>query len=112
MSIIHITGVTNDYKMLDNDVNTIDADDIPLKDAIIERWSLELTNRRQYLSYLKILLEEIKILKDKIYHLNDNIQIEFKNLKALVSNRASIPKEVVYPRFDALGNYIDMLTYI
>jgi hypothetical protein len=76
---------------------------IPLPQGVIDRWLQELTNRRQYLSYLKVLFDEISNLKNRIQSVNDSLDLELRNLNALISNRTSVPKEVVYPRFDAVG---------
>lgn len=96
----------NEFRdMYERQRETVDKMALPISDTVIDRWSQELTNRRQYLGYLKVLHEEISVLKSKIFSLNENIQLELRNLKAVVTNRSSVPKEVVYPRFDALGNF-------
>eukprot|EP01038_Epipyxis_sp_PR26KG_P007181 gene7181-9792_t len=73
-------------------------------DAMLERWSKELANRRQYLGFLRILQDETHLLNDKILNVCEKIKIELNNIKALVNNKTSVPKEVVYPRFDSLGS--------
>lgn len=70
---------------------------------VVDRWSQELVNRRQYLNFLRGLYEEASILKSKITQLYESIKGELRNIAGLVSDRSSVPKEVVYPRFDALG---------
>eukprot|EP01036_Dinobryon_divergens_P026136 gene26135-34748_t len=74
-----------------------------VSDFVVERWSKELANRRQYLGFLKTLQEEINLSKGKIQQICDKIQLELVNVRALVSNKNSVPKEVVYPRFDSIG---------
>jgi len=70
----------------------------------VTRWSDELSNRRQYLNFLRALMEETMILKQKITPLYEGIKSELKNINVLVSDKTSVPKEVIYPRFDSLGS--------
>ena len=77
-----------------------------VSDFVVERWSKELANRRQYLGFLKTLQEEINLSKGKIQQICDKIQLELVNVRALVSNKNSVPKEVVYPRFDSIGTVL------
>ncbi len=63
----------------------------------------ELANRRQYLGFLRTLQDETRFLLEKISSICEKIRLELINVKSLVSNKSSVPKEVVYPRFDALG---------
>ena len=77
----------------------------PLSRAVSDRWAQELTNRRQYLQFLRAVQTDVNDCRDKILQSHDSIQLELKNLKLLISNKASIAKEIVYPRFDALGSY-------
>ena len=74
-----------------------------VSDFVVERWSKELANRRQYLGFLKTLQEEINLSKGKIQQICEKIQLELVNVRSLVSNKNSVPKEVVYPRFDSIG---------
>lgn len=74
-----------------------------VESKIVDRWCLELANRRQYLGFLRTLQEELYILQQKILQLHESIQGELVNIKKLVSDKNSVPKEVIYPRFDALG---------
>lgn len=70
---------------------------------MIDRWSKEMANRRQYLGFLKTLQDEAKYLLEKIGAICSGIKQELQNVRALVSNKNAVPKEIVYPRFDALG---------
>lgn len=63
------------------------------------RWKDELTNRRQYLSYLQSLQEDMAVSERKLGSLRETIASEMGDLQELVGNRASVPKEHVYPRF-------------
>lgn len=74
-----------------------------VNDYMIDRWSKELSNRRQYLGFLRSLQDETRFLQEKISAICEKIRLELLNVKQLVTNKASVPKEVVYPRFDALG---------
>lgn len=75
-----------------------------VSDYLVERWSQELANRRQYLGYLRTLQDEAHFLLEKISSIVERIKMELVNVRSLVTNKSSVPKEVVYPRFDALGN--------
>jgi hypothetical protein len=70
---------------------------------MVERWSKELANRRQYLGFLKALREEIVASQIKISQIYEKIRLELVNVKAVVSNKNSVPKEMVYPRFESVG---------
>lgn len=63
------------------------------------RWKDELTNRRQYLSYLQSLQEDIAVSDRKVESLRETLTLEMTDLQELVGNRASVPKEHVYPKF-------------
>lgn len=81
-------------------------------DFVVERWSKELANRRQYLGFLKTLQEEINLSRGKIQQICEKIQLELVNVRALVSNKNSVPKEVVYPRFDSIGTVCSLCMMI
>lgn len=66
---------------------------------MLSRWKDELTNRRQYLSYLQSLQEDMAVSDRKVSSLRDTIASEMSSLQELVGNRASVPKEHVYPKF-------------
>lgn len=66
---------------------------------MLSRWKDELTNRRQYLSYLQSLQEDMAVSDRKVSSLRDTIASEMGSLQELVGNRASVPKEHVYPKF-------------
>lgn len=71
--------------------------------SVVERWGQELANRRQYLSFLRTLQDEVHSIEEKVSQLGDSLDTELANIKTLVTNKSSVPKEQVYPRFDALG---------
>jgi hypothetical protein len=75
-----------------------------VNDYVIERWSQELANRRQYMNFLLSLLEELKFIQQKIRGLHEKLTTELTTVRSLVSNKSSVPKEVVYPRFESVGD--------
>ena len=89
---------------VEDEEEVIAVDESALTPAkVIERWGEELANRRQYLSFLRTLQDEVRAMEEKVSQLSDSIDTELANIKTLVTNKASVPKEQVYPRFDALG---------
>lgn len=66
---------------------------------MLRRWKDELMNRRQYLSYLQSLQEDMAVSERKVCSLRGTITSEMGDLQELVGNRASVPKEHVYPKF-------------
>ena len=83
---------------------------------MVHRWKDELANRRQYLSYLQSLFEDVSKCGRKIGALRDSYLSELDDLASLVGGRNSVPKEHVYPKFDKiaqlwndLGNELDVV---
>jgi Domain of unknown function len=74
---------------------------IPVK--LVERWLKELANRRQYLGFLRLLQDEMKSLKERVTQICENLKDELVTVQQMVTNRASVSKELVYPRFDSIG---------
>ncbi|CAM9608786.1 unnamed protein product, partial [Heterosigma akashiwo] len=71
---------------------------------MMDRWKDELANRRQYLSYLQSLQEDVAVSSQKVNALVVRLRSNFNdNLAALIGARTSVPKEHVYPKFDALA---------
>ena len=68
-----------------------------------ERWAKELANKRQLCGLLSTLLEDTKASKEQAEELFETLRLEGEALRALVSGRASVPKEEVYPRFNTMG---------
>ncbi|KAG9403698.1 hypothetical protein AC1031_005185 [Aphanomyces cochlioides] len=75
----------------------------------IDRWQEELNNKRQFLSYLQSLYEDIDVSTEKIRRLIATFDTELAALKALVGARTSLPKGQVYPAFEALSKAWDEL---
>lgn len=74
---------------------------IPIK--LVERWLKELANRRQYLGFLRLLQDEMKSLQVRVTQICENLKEELVTVQQMVTNRASVSKELVYPRFDSIG---------
>jgi hypothetical protein len=70
---------------------------------MIQRWKDELSNRRQYLSYLQSLFEDVSKCGGKVASLRDMYLSELDDLGSLVGGRNSVPKEHVYPKFDKIA---------
>jgi hypothetical protein len=62
----------------------------------------KLTHRRQYLTYLITLQEDVQSAELAIEALHSRYIRELVELKELIGNKTSIPKDQVYPKFDTL----------
>jgi len=71
--------------------------------AAPSRLQQELTNRRQYTSYMQELAAGFKQAGAHVEELSHMFLAEMQQLQALVGSRSSVPKEQVYPRFDSLA---------
>lgn len=71
--------------------------------AIIQRWQDELSNRRQFLSYLQSLEEDISFALEKMTAMLSRFKSDLNALKNLVGARTSLPKSQVYPLFEAVS---------
>jgi hypothetical protein len=80
------------------------SNEIHVTDYLLDRWSNELSNRRQYLAFLRSLQDEINTSINKIKDILDTITSEILNLKSMVSGKSAVPKEQVYPKFDLLAS--------
>eukprot|EP00448_Togula_jolla_P008310 CAMPEP_0170607356 /NCGR_PEP_ID=MMETSP0224-20130122/21010_1 /TAXON_ID=285029 /ORGANISM="Togula jolla, Strain CCCM 725" /LENGTH=638 /DNA_ID=CAMNT_0010932515 /DNA_START=55 /DNA_END=1972 /DNA_ORIENTATION=- len=72
-------------------------------EAELERARSDLLYNRQYLCYLLNLQEDLAGGIDRLGHDEKQLGEELTDLDALVGGRVSVPKEQVYPRFDALA---------
>jgi hypothetical protein len=72
-------------------------------DRIVDRWGQELVNRRQYLNFLRSLQEESNLLRIKMTQYYESIKGELGNVATMVTGKAAVPKEMIYPRFESLG---------
>ena len=75
----------------------------PAGEAAPQRLQQELTNRRQYTSYLQELELGFKQAGSHVEELSHMFLAEMQQLQSLVGARSSVPKEQVYPRFDSLA---------
>ena len=71
--------------------------------AVVDRWAAELTNKRQFCCLQNCLLEEIQSLYSQAAKLSASLVLEKDGVKSLVTGKASVPKEEVYPRFNTMG---------
>ncbi|ETL30426.1 hypothetical protein L916_16592 [Phytophthora nicotianae] len=69
----------------------------------IARWQDELSNRRQFLSYLQSLEEDIAVSHEKVGTRLQMFQADMSALQNLVGARTSLPKSHVYPLFEAVS---------
>ncbi|RLN31697.1 hypothetical protein BBJ28_00008156 [Nothophytophthora sp. Chile5] len=82
----------------------LDASDPPPPSADeISRWQDELGNRRQFLSYLQSLEEDIAFSHEKVGTRLQMFQTDMRALQSLVGARSSLPKSHVYPLFEAVS---------
>lgn len=95
-------NINNNHNTNASKINPLQVNEVT--DDMIERWSQELANRRQYLGFLRTLQDETKFLLEKISTICNNLRLELNNVKSLVTHKSAIPKEIVYPRFDAIGS--------
>ncbi|KAG7388853.1 hypothetical protein PHYPSEUDO_011687 [Phytophthora pseudosyringae] len=82
-----------------------DADSLepPPSHDEIARWQDELSNRRQFLSYLQSLEEDITFSHEKVGTRLQMFQSDMSALQNLVGARTSLPKSHVYPLFEAVS---------
>jgi len=74
-----------------------------LSETETERARSDLMYHRQYLCYLLNLQEDIAGGAERLQSDQKKLAEEFVDLDALIGGRVSVPKEQVYPRFDALA---------
>lgn len=72
-------------------------------DELLNRWSQELTNRRQYLSFLKQLHADSMAIQLRLSELREAVRNDLSTLLNMISGKSSVPKELVYPRFEMLA---------
>ncbi|KAJ0408952.1 hypothetical protein P43SY_002831 [Pythium insidiosum] len=79
-----------------------DADDPPSAETI-QHWQDELSNRRQFLSYLQSLEEDISFSSEKMEAMITTFRNDMNALKTLIGSRTSLPKSQVYPLFETVS---------
>ena len=70
---------------------------------LIDYYKQELTYKRQFLIYILELKSDVQISEQNIDGLQTKYENEITELKSLIGNKSSIPKDQVYPRFDSLS---------
>lgn len=80
-----------------------EANDATPSMEIVQRWQDELSNRRQFLSYLQSLEEDISFSNEKMTTMHATFSSDMNALKNLVGARTSLPKSHVYPLFEAVS---------
>lgn len=86
-------------------VNTVETcEDLTclLKEQDMADFKDKLTHRRQYLTYIIALQEDVQTAEMAIEALHSRYIRELVELKELIGNKTSIPKDQVYPKFDNL----------
>ena len=94
------------YTMFFNVLNDLPN---PGAEELIEHYKQELTYKRQFLIYLLELKSDVQISEQNIEGLQAKYQKEIKELKDLIGNKSSIPKDQVYPKFDSLSQIYSQL---
>lgn len=74
------------------------------KDSVA-RWRRELTNRRQLGAYAESLLNDLRRASENIDASVSVLQGEMASLRDAVGSKSSVPKEVVYPKFDIVAQH-------
>ena len=74
---------------------------VPVK--AVERWLKELVNRRQYLRFLKSLQGEVTVVQERVVETCKSIGEVLENVQHMVTNKANVSKELVYPLFESIG---------
>ena len=76
---------------------------------LIDYYKQELTYKRQFLIYILELKSDVQISEQNIDGLQAKYENEITELKSLIGNKSSIPKDQVYPRFDSLSQIYSQL---
>ena len=76
---------------------------------LIDNYKQELTYKRQFLIYILELKSDVQISEQNIEGLQQKYMTEITELKGLIGNKSSIPKDQVYPKFDSLSQIYSQL---
>lgn len=106
LEVAEIMEQSDKYTMFFNVLN-----DLPQQSAddVIRLYKDELTYKRQFLIYVLELKSDVQISEQNIENLQAKYQKEITELKALIGNKSSIPKDQVYPKFDSLSQIYSQL---
>ncbi len=75
----------------------------------VQHFRDELTYKRQFLIYILELKSDVQISEQNIKNLQQKYMTEITELKELIGNKSSIPKDQVYPKFDTLSQIYSQL---
>ena len=75
----------------------------------IQLYKNELNYKRQFLIYILELKSDVQISEQNIDDLQSKYMKEITELKELIGNKSSIPKDQVYPKFDNLSQIYSQL---
>eukprot|EP01041_Mallomonas_annulata_P010197 gene10197-21252_t len=64
-----------------------------IAEYVIERWSNELANKRQYIGFVRSIEDDVTLCYPKIVQRRENLQTKMLTLKVIVSATVSVPKE-------------------
>lgn len=104
--VAEIMEQSDKYTMFFNVINELDNPGTPEQ---IDLFKQELTYKRQYLIYILELKSDVQISEQNIENLQQKYQAEVQELKNLIGNKSSIPKDQVYPKFDQLSQIYSQL---
>jgi len=95
--VAEIMEQSDKYTMFFNVLKDLESPGTPEQ---IDFFKQELTYKRQYLIYILELKSDVQISEQNIQNLQQKYQAEIVDLKNLIGNKSSIPKDQVYPKFD------------
>lgn len=107
--IVEVMEASDNYTIFFNVVSELvhalgeAASERGLSPAMIQRLKEELTFKRQFLIYILELKSDVQLSEQNIEALQGKYLKEVNELKELIGNKSSIPKDQVYPRFDAVS---------
>ena len=104
--VAEIMEQSDRYTMFFNVLNELPD---PGAAELIDYYKQELTYKRQFLIYILELKSDVQISESNIDGLQAKYENEITELKSLIGNKSSIPKDQVYPRFDSLSQIYSQL---
>ena len=82
----------------------------PEKSDMAKRLQAELVFWRQFQAFQLQLQDEVRIIGEHVRSTRDVFDADLAELQGIVGAKTSVPKEKVYPRFDALANMWNIFT--
>lgn len=97
--------LTDTYDLCEAYANFLSASHLhgSLSPPEISLWKAELIHKRQLLVYFSSLQEDIITSENNVNTIHSRYLREMVELKELIGNKTSIPKDQVYPKFDSLS---------